>query len=101
VEPADAVPLAQHIAAQCAHLRLAGLMTIGMPDYSSRPDNFECLQRCRAAVAAALGLPEEQLELSMGMSGDFEQAVGGAGGSGARRGAGGGGGGGGGCHGPG
>lgn len=26
-------------------------------------------------VAAALGLPEDELELSMGMSGDFEQAV--------------------------
>ena len=26
-------------------------------------------------MAAALGLPEEDLELSMGMSADFEQAV--------------------------
>jgi len=26
-------------------------------------------------VAAALGLPEEDLELSMGMSADYEQAV--------------------------
>jgi uncharacterized pyridoxal phosphate-containing UPF0001 family protein len=33
---------------------------------------------CRDRVAAALGLPAEQLELSMGMSGDFEQAVSGA-----------------------
>jgi hypothetical protein len=77
VEPAEAVPLAQHIAQRCKHLRLAGLMTIGQPDYSSRPENFVCLQQCRAAVAAALGLAEAQLELSMGMSGDFEQAVGG------------------------
>jgi hypothetical protein len=37
---------------------------------------------CRDHVAAALGLPAEQLELSMGMSGDFEQAVSGAGGEG-------------------
>lgn len=31
---------------------------------------------CRKAVADALGAPESSLELSMGMSGDFEQAVG-------------------------
>eukprot|EP00882_Tetradesmus_deserticola_P003875 GHRQ01004099.1.p1 GENE.GHRQ01004099.1~~GHRQ01004099.1.p1 ORF type:complete len:255 (+),score=89.83 GHRQ01004099.1:556-1320(+) len=73
--PAEAVGLARHIAAGCGSLQLAGLMTIGMPDYSSRPENFSCLVQCRAEVAAALGLPPEQLELSMGMSGDFEQAI--------------------------
>jgi hypothetical protein len=30
---------------------------------------------CRRAVEEALSLPEDELELSMGMSGDFEQAV--------------------------
>jgi uncharacterized pyridoxal phosphate-containing UPF0001 family protein len=50
-------------------------MTIGQPDYSSRPENFTCLMQCRAEVAKALGVPEDSLELSMGMSGDFEQAV--------------------------
>lgn len=75
VEPADCVALAQHIAASCKSLRLAGLMTIGMPDYSSRPENFACLADCRQKVAAALGVPEASLELSMGMSGDFEQAI--------------------------
>jgi uncharacterized pyridoxal phosphate-containing UPF0001 family protein len=61
----------------CTHAPApAGLMTIGMPDYTSRPENFVCLNDCRAAVAADLGLPVESLELSMGMSGDFEQAVG-------------------------
>lgn len=59
----------------CKHLRLAGLMTIGQPDYSSRPENFTCLASCRADVAAALGMTAGSLELSMGMSGDFEQAV--------------------------
>jgi uncharacterized pyridoxal phosphate-containing UPF0001 family protein len=47
VEPADVVALATHVAKACPHLRLAGLMTIGMPDYSSRPENFECLAKCR------------------------------------------------------
>ena len=36
---------------------------------------MQCLERCRAEVCAALGLQPSQLELSMGMSGDFEQAV--------------------------
>lgn len=77
VEPGAAVvELARHVHENCPNLRLAGLMTIGMPDYSSRPENFECLARCRADVAAALGLAAaDDLELSMGMSGDFEAAV--------------------------
>jgi hypothetical protein len=128
VDPPEVVALAAHVARACPHLRLAGLMTIGMPDYSSRPENFECLAKCRwvaaperrqaafgqpeepartqrsgrlgrppaplAArngnppspptfthprprdeVAAELGIPAEELELSMGMSGDFEAAV--------------------------
>ncbi|KAF6262302.1 hypothetical protein COO60DRAFT_1699417 [Scenedesmus sp. NREL 46B-D3] len=73
--PAEAVGLARHIAGCCESLQLAGLMTIGMPDYSSRPENFSCLVECRAEVAAALGLAADELQLSMGMSGDFEQAI--------------------------
>jgi len=75
VEPQDAAPLAQHIVAECPALTFAGLMTIGMPDYTSRPENFITLQQCRAEVASALGVEPETLELSMGMSGDFEQAI--------------------------
>ena len=77
VEPGEAaVELARHIASDaCPNLKLSGLMTIGMPDYTSRPENFECLAKCRAEVAAALSVPEEELDLSMGMSGDFEAAI--------------------------
>lgn len=110
VEPQGCVPLAAHIARQCPHLKLAGLMTIGMLDYTSTPENFKCLASCRwvralvawrlrgcataprrALTAAALACPDlagcradvakelslqpEALELSMGMSGDFELAV--------------------------
>ena len=77
VEPGAAcVALARHITAQCPHLQLAGLMTIGMPDYSSRPENFECLSACRKEIAEAeVGVSESELELSMGMSGDFEAAI--------------------------
>mmetsp|Transcript_48717 Transcript_48717/g.155987 ORF Transcript_48717/g.155987 Transcript_48717/m.155987 type:complete len:139 (+) Transcript_48717:453-869(+) len=76
VEPGAAcVELARHIHTSCPGLKLAGLMTIGMPDYTSRPENFECLSLCRQDAAAALGLSEESLDLSMGMSGDFEAAI--------------------------
>lgn len=75
VEPPSVVELAAHVARNCPHLKLAGLMTIGMPDYSSRPENFECLSACRDAVAAELGVPPSELELSMGMSGDYEAAI--------------------------
>lgn len=77
VEPGEAaVELAKHIVSEaCPNLELLGLMTIGMPDYTSKPENFECLARCRAEVAAALALDEDALDLSMGMSGDFEAAV--------------------------
>jgi hypothetical protein len=112
VEPADAVPLARHVATACPHLRFSGLMTIGQPDYTSRPENFTTLAKCRdeararssdlpvhahffvascaaltcvhvhsashaarGQVCAALGLRPEEVELSMGMSGDFESAI--------------------------
>lgn len=70
------MPLAAHIRDECQHLIMAGLMTIGQPDYSSKPENFTCLTDVRQKVAEALGVEAESLELSMGMSGDFEQAVG-------------------------
>jgi PLP dependent protein len=76
VQPGEqCVSLARFIHAQCPNLRLAGLMTIGMPDYSSRPENFECLAKCRRELALDLSIDEKSLELSMGMSGDFEAAV--------------------------
>ena len=109
VEPAEAVPLCQHVDQKCKHLKFAGLMTIGQPDYTSRPENFEvcrcpglrmsinanppimvlagpqssrllhnapqCLSGLREEVSKELGIAAEDIELSMGMSGDFEQAV--------------------------
>lgn len=72
----ECVALAEHIVKQCPSLRLAGLMTIGDPDRHVVPNpDFEALVQCRAAVAAALGVDADTLELSMGMSGDFEHAV--------------------------
>lgn len=50
-------------------------MTIGMPDYTSRPEDFETLLQCRQDASKALKLDIDDLEVSMGMSNDFEQAV--------------------------
>ena len=75
VDPGDCVGLAQHILAKCPNLQFGGLMTIGMPDYTSRPENFIQLAECKKRVCEVTGLAPETLELSMGMSGDFEQAI--------------------------
>lgn len=69
------VALARFITESCSHLRLSGLMTIGMPDYTSTPACFTRLVECRALVAEALQVPVTSLTLSMGMSGDFVQAI--------------------------
>ena len=51
---------------------LDGLMTIGAPgDFSC----FDALVRCREEVADALGVEVDSLDLSMGMSGDYESAI--------------------------
>jgi pyridoxal phosphate enzyme (YggS family) len=71
--PAGEVPeVAVAVVSECPHLRLAGLMTIGAPGDASC---FQALADCREAVAARLGIDSAALELSMGMSGDFETAV--------------------------
>ncbi|CAJ1424792.1 unnamed protein product [Effrenium voratum] len=76
VEPSEVAALCKVIATECEGLRLAGLMTIGAPDYSGcRTEDFETLKRCRAEAAAVMGVSPESLELSMGMSSDYENAI--------------------------
>jgi pyridoxal phosphate enzyme (YggS family) len=74
VEPGAAcVELCRQIVADCPKLHLQGLMTIGAPGDESC---FTTLAACREEVAEALeGRDRDSLELSMGMSGDFEQAI--------------------------
>ncbi|XP_038905883.1 pyridoxal phosphate homeostasis protein-like isoform X4 [Benincasa hispida] len=76
VEPSGCIELAKHVKLRCPHLQFSGLMTIGMPDYTCTPENFKTLLNCRAEVCRALEMAEEQCELSMGMSSDFELADG-------------------------
>ncbi len=79
----ETVALCRAIVDECPNLRLLGLMTIGAIARSKavaasaageeeNPD-FVALREQRALVGAALSLGE--LELSMGMSDDFESAV--------------------------
>ena len=44
LDPDICTELAQYIKESCKHLKFAGLMTIGQPDYSSKPENFEVRQ---------------------------------------------------------
>lgn len=51
-----------------------GLMTIGKLDGDPEAD-FAKLVECRKLVSEALNLPLDEIEISMGMSGDYEKAV--------------------------
>lgn len=80
---ADVVELARHILTGCPHLHLLGFMTIGAiaRSVATTPENenedFATLRAQRDLVAHELRdlLPERELELSMGMSEDFEGAI--------------------------
>lgn len=43
VEPSECLELAKHVKQECPNLRFSGLMTIGMLDYTSTPENFKVL----------------------------------------------------------
>lgn len=72
IPPAELGELVQFVSANCPQLRLKGLMTIGAPGDLTC---FDRLVECRAEAASLLGIEPDVLELSMGMSGDFEEAV--------------------------
>ncbi|XP_076244926.1 pyridoxal phosphate homeostasis protein isoform X2 [Calliopsis andreniformis] len=70
--------LVSYIIENCKNLEFVGLMTIGMYGYDvtkgPNPD-FLCLKECRQNVSKKLNINLECIELSMGMSNDYEQAV--------------------------
>ncbi|KAK8751155.1 hypothetical protein OTU49_013258 [Cherax quadricarinatus] len=70
--------LVGHVLQNCAHLDLVGLMTIGAFDHdlSEGPNpDFQKLLKCRASVCESHCLEPKDVELSMGMSNDFEHAI--------------------------
>ncbi|KAK4694600.1 PLP dependent protein, partial [Lecanoromycetidae sp. Uapishka_2] len=81
VEPEVAAALCRHIREQCPHLKLQGLMTIGAIARSQAAkegeenEDFVKLREVRDQVAKELDVGQGELELSMGMSEDFESAI--------------------------
>ena len=68
----EVAALALYVKDSCPNLHVLGLMTIGAPrDFTC----FDRLVEARADVAVTLGVEPETLELSMGMSGDFVEAI--------------------------
>ena len=79
VEPGDTAALCRHVRESCPHLKLQGVMTIGAIARSKEAkegvenEDFVKLREVRDEVVKELGI--EELELSMGMSDDFESAI--------------------------
>lgn len=77
-EPEEAVSLVKYVNECCKNLEFVGLMTIGVYGYDTslgpNPD-FLCLRNVRTEVCKSLDMKPEDIELSMGMSDDFEHAI--------------------------
>ncbi|XP_023945159.2 pyridoxal phosphate homeostasis protein [Bicyclus anynana] len=78
IDPSQATNLVEHVIKNCHNLNFQGLMTIGQYDYDTslgpNPD-FLSLVKCRQEVTDKLNLDINNIELSMGMSTDFEHAI--------------------------
>ncbi|KAL3268166.1 hypothetical protein HHI36_007293 [Cryptolaemus montrouzieri] len=76
--PSEVVDMVKYVTNDCPNLQLDGIMTIGQYGYNPadgpNPDFLKLLE-CRKNVCEALSLPLKDVEISMGMSDDFEQAV--------------------------
>ncbi|KAI4223322.1 MAG: hypothetical protein L6R36_005501 [Xanthoria steineri] len=81
VPPSEAAALCKYVREKCERLRLQGVMTIGAIARSQgvkageENADFLTLREVREQVVRELGMREEELELSMGMSEDFESAI--------------------------
>lgn len=75
VSPGECEALTERIEAECPHLSLEGLMTIGplTEDEKAVRTSFRMLRDLGARTSARTGLPMS--ELSMGMTGDYELAI--------------------------
>ncbi|XP_060106934.1 pyridoxal phosphate homeostasis protein [Heteronotia binoei] len=76
--PGETVTTVAHIIQKCPSLEFVGLMTIGSfgHDLSKGPNpDFQMLISLRQEVCEKLRIPIEKVELSMGMSTDFQHAI--------------------------
>jgi len=85
IEPgSDTLSAVKHIKEKCPNLNIIGLMTIGALGHSlasaiqteegQNPDFLKLIQ-CRKEVADLLHVDDDSLELSMGMSNDYAEAI--------------------------
>lgn len=77
-EVKNVTALVKYILENCKHLEFMGIMTIGVYNYdiSKGPNpDFLCLKKCREDLCKELDLDIKKVELSMGMSTDYEHAV--------------------------
>lgn len=72
IKPEKSREMFVHITENCKNLKLRGLMTIGERGNS---EDFVILNQCRQEISENLGLNLNRIELSMGMSGDYEEAL--------------------------
>ncbi|XP_060643009.2 pyridoxal phosphate homeostasis protein [Anolis sagrei] len=76
--PGETVTTVAHILQKCPGLEFVGLMTIGSfgHDLSMGPNpDFQMLISLRQEMCDKLNIPIENVELSMGMSTDFQHAI--------------------------
>ncbi|ESO98437.1 hypothetical protein LOTGIDRAFT_231455 [Lottia gigantea] len=77
-EPENVIKIVEFVREKCSNLNFRGLMTIGSFDHDltkgPNPD-FQKLLECRDLVCKETGIPIEELEISMGMSNDYEHAI--------------------------
>eukprot|EP00298_Acanthocystis_sp_HF-20_P009132 c18124_g1_i1.p1 GENE.c18124_g1_i1~~c18124_g1_i1.p1 ORF type:complete len:254 (+),score=100.48 c18124_g1_i1:44-763(+) len=72
--PEECTEIVSFIKSNCSLLKFVGLMTIGSP--SGDPNNdFQSLVKCKERVCEQFNISEKDVELSMGMSSDFEAAI--------------------------
>ncbi|KAJ8944220.1 hypothetical protein NQ318_014582 [Aromia moschata] len=78
VPPSEVCDVTKYVLDECGNLQLDGLMTIGRFGYNPadgpNPD-FISLKRCRDEICQNFGLDWKNINLSMGMSDDFEHAI--------------------------
>ncbi len=72
VSTEEAMELCQQIVNECERVKLKGVMTIGAP---GDVNCLDALVACRNQVAEKLQMDPNELEVSMGMSDDFEMAI--------------------------
>lgn len=78
IEPSVAPSLYQYICTNLKHLLPVGIMTIGAYgfDYSNGPNpDFISLMQVHRNICQANNLAADEVQISMGMSNDFDRAV--------------------------